>query len=337
MRKLGTWRGLALTAALCAIGLAGWSAAPVPAQEREVPWLGVVTQSLNEGLREGMEYEGEGVLITQVVDDGPADRAGVRKGDILVSLNSRSVGSPGDLTRMIRESRVGQSVTIVLFRDGRRRTVTPRLAERPERVDLPEIEELRDLPERFEHDFGPMMRWNSGEGDGQSFVFRGMGRGRLGVRLEDLGSDLGSYFDVPGGGGALVVEVMKDTPAERAGLKAGDVLTQIGDRKISDSDDVVEALRDAPEGKISITAVRKGASRTIEAELDEAPRRFRMGPGRDMMVLRPRDRRLLVPEVRREARREARRGVQEDQSLRELREELRELREKLDKLEGDRD
>ena len=101
-------------------------------------------------------------------------------------------------------------------------------------------------------------------------MFRG-GRGRLGVRVEDLNADLGSYFGVTDGKGALVVEVLKDTPAEKAGVKAGDVITKVGDKAIGNSDDLVRALRSA-EKKVTLTVRRKNAVRTIESELRESPR-----------------------------------------------------------------
>ena len=71
------------------------------------------------------------------------------------------------------------------------------------------------------------------------------------------------------GKGVLVVDVLKDTPAEKAGLKAGDVITKAGDRTVEDSEDLVRALRDADK-KVTLTIVRKNATRTIESELRES-------------------------------------------------------------------
>ena len=338
MRKLGTWGGTAMAALLLATGLTGAGAGSASAQDRAVPWLGVMTQSLDRGLRDGMDYEGEGVLISEVVDDSPAERAGLEKGDIIVSVSGRGVESPGELTSAIRRSRVGQSVSLVVFRDGRRRTISARLGERPDDIDRPSDEamrDLRDLPrklEKLDRDKSSM-RWMTG--DGETFTFPGMGRGRLGVRVEDLNSDLGSYFDRAEGKGSLIVEVLDDTPAERAGLKAGDVLVEIGDREVGSSDDVVETLRDAPEGKVSVTVLRKGARRTFEVELEEGPG-SPGGRNGDFFMLRPRERRV-APDARREVRRDTRRtpSDSEDEELRKLREEIRELQEKLDRMEGE--
>jgi serine protease Do len=331
MRKLGTWGRSGVAAVLLLAGLSG----PAGAQDGGVPWLGVVTQSLSDELREGMDYRGEGVLVSRVVDEGPADRAGVRRGDVLVSVDGRSVRSPEHLTRTIRGARVGQSLSLVVVRDDRRRNLTVRLGQRPDEVPAPRAEPdvLERVPGDLELETLPRMRR---DGDGTGLVMRAMGRGRLGVRVENLNQDLGSYFDVPDGSGALVLEVLKDTPAEKAGLKAGDVITRVGDRKVSDADDLVEALRDQPAGRVAVTVTRRGQERTVEAELAAPPRALRVGPGRDLMMLRPRDRRVVPPRAV-----EPRRSLRDDDAmqdeLRRMREELRELRQKLDRLEAQDD
>src|SRR5688572_5442249 len=256
MRRLGTWGRGGIVALLLTAGLSGLAVA----QDRDVPWLGVVTQSLSDELREGMDYRGEGVLVNRVVDDSPADRAGIERGDVLVSIDGRSIRSPEHLTRTIRDARVGQSVSLVVARDGRRRNLGVRLGERPDEVPTPEAEVVEPIPGDLELETLPrIMR----DGDGTGLLMRGMGRGRLGVRVEDLKEDLGSYFDVPDGSGALVLEVLKNTPAERAGLKGGDVITRVGDKRIAAADDLVAALREAPAGKLSLTVMRRGQERTF--------------------------------------------------------------------------
>ena len=152
-----------------------------------------------------------------------------------------------------------------------------------------------------------------------------MGRGRLGVRVENLNRDLGDYFGVADGKGALVVEVVKDTPAERAGLKAGDVITSVGEKKIYDTDDLVSALRSRDAGRVSLDVIRHGSRRTIEAELERAPRAMRLGRGQGMMGYRDGDgnRRIVI------------RNSDRDQLQREvtdLRKEVKELQKQLDEM-----
>ena len=327
MRKLGIWGGLMLVTMLVA-GLTGPPAGPALAQDQQVPWLGVSTQSLSEGLREGLDYEGEGVLVSQVVSNSPASRAGIRKGDILLSVNSRRINSPEQLTEVIQSAKVGQAISVALMRNGQRRTVSAQLAERGSRYetdleDLEDLEDLKKLPHVMDEDFKKEMRRHA---DTHTYMFRGTGRGRLGVRVEALSGDLGTYFEAPEGKGVLITEVIDDSPAEKAGLRAGDVITDVGGHRISDYDDLVDALRDRDEGNVSITVMRKGARRTVQAELEEVPEPMWIGrSGRGMTLTRPRE-----SEMRRRASRES-----DSEELRQLREEVRQLREKLHDMEDE--
>ncbi|HEY3215166.1 MAG TPA: PDZ domain-containing protein [Candidatus Eisenbacteria bacterium] len=322
MRKLAILRGSWLTLTTLLLGLAiAWLGA-ARAQGRGAPWLGVYSQRLDADLREGMGYQGRGVLITRVVPEGPADRAGLRKGDILVSVNARAVDSPDELARVVRESRVGQTVKLAISRDGARRSLDARLAERPEDSDREDQQgdEGSEAPEPPEIETPPPLPF---EGHAPEVFIRSMGRGRLGVRIEDLNPDLGQYFSLPDGHGVLVVEVFKDTPAERAGIKAGDVITQVGDRTVADTDDLSREIRGAPEGRLSLTLMRKGTKRVVEARLAAAPRALWRDRAMGPMGFDDGDRMLL---------RRRSDGDMRDE-LRQLREELRDLRQKVEKLE----
>jgi len=329
MRRLETFLRIGLPAILL---LMGGAAGRTTAAESSVPWLGVMMQELTDELRDGMDYRGEGVLVSGVVEGSPAVKAGVRKGDVVVSVNNRPVDSPDKLSDVIREARVGQTVSVVVMRGGQRRALSVRLASRPDDVgiDVPDMSEIPDLERLHELDIEAMPRMPLGE-HGDMFSLHGMGRGRLGVRVEDLSKDLAPYFDASEGAGALVLEVMKETPAEKAGIRAGDIITHVGGDKITGADDLVSLLRRASKGKTSVTVTRKGVKRIVEAELGEAPRAWRSRDGRDFMVMGPQDRRLMI---RRSGPAAPRAPQGKNDELRELREELRQLREKLEKLEN---
>jgi serine protease Do len=254
------------------LGMGVANAAAEKAQAQE-PWLGVYTQTLTPELREGLNYNGSGALVSRVVDGGPADKAGLKSGDVIVGVNTATVASATDLTKAIQALKVGQTISLRIIRDGTRATLSAKLAERP--AEESEDGETPAVP-------GVPAPRAEGDDDGDShFYFDGMpglamfgGRGRLGVRVQNLNPDLGGYFGVPDGKGVLVVEVLKDTPAEKAGLKAGDVITKVGDKAVQDSDDLVSALRDADK-KVTLTIRRKNASRTIESELRDSAMRMR--------------------------------------------------------------
>ena len=308
-----------------------------PSQGAEgTTWLGVYSQSLTPELREGLEYQGQGVLVTRVVDGSPAQKAGIRKGDVIVRVDNDPVDSPAALARVVRASPAGESVVVQVVRDGQRLRLSTRLASRSSDDGEDESEDERgDAPTPHDPDRSELKRPNPPDLDDDDvrievpeggFSFRGMGRGRLGVRVDNLNEDLGDYFGVKDGKGVLVVEVLKGTPAERAGIKPGDVVTRVDGRAVSDSDDLVRALS-SKQGKVDLTVVRRGSSRVVEAELEEGqPRIMRLRRGDGPMSLREdgagRRRATLNDPERQELQRE----------LKELRQELQDLRKELDEL-----
>lgn len=298
-------------------------------------WLGIYSQELTDELRDGLDFDGEGVLITRVIDDSPADRGGLRKGDVVLSIAGRSVDSPDELASAVRAHDTGDEVTVRVFRDGERRSLTVRLGSRPGdrgRVEIetpktprapraPEPPEPPSPPDldvfRFEHDD------HDKDGDKvERRVFRFSNRGRLGVRIEDLNEDHGGAYDRTGGRGALVVEVVEDSPAEKAGIKPGDVITRVGNDRIDDSADLIQTLS-GQSGRTTVEVSRRGSSRTFEVELETAPG-FRRGP-QTFEWRGPNATRRVAP----------RSGDNEAElrdQVRALREELRRLEEELEEL-----
>lgn len=218
-------------------------------------FLGVYLEEVDDAAMDRLGLgEERGALITEVPEDGPAAKAGLRKDDVVVGFNGRSVASVSELSRMVRETPPGREVSLEVIRDGRARDISVELGERPGVVWLG--------PD-FERDHAVFVA----PGEGEPHVFAFGGRGRLGVRLQSLGDQLAEYFGVTGG--ALVASVRDDSPAAEAGLKAGDVITRIGDKQIENAGDAARAVHEADEGALSITVVRDGDTRTLTAELPE--------------------------------------------------------------------
>ena len=290
--------------------------AAVPALAAGRGWLGVTTQSTDEELRRGLDLSSDGLLVNQVTDGSPADRAGLRKGDVILTYNWKTVTDPDKLRQLVRDTVPGRSVSLGLWRDGGKVSLqvtvgempsseadgdefdapTPPAAPRAPRApspprhehgdthrrviidgrEIPEDEiddRLKDLP----HDIDGMIDlkgleglkvlrgWN-GPGGSMMFSPSATGRGRLGVRVEKLNSDLGQALGVVGGKGVLVTEVFEDTPAQKAGLKAGDVIVKVVADSVNTPDDLVRAL-DRHDGKIGLTVLRKGVKREVQPEL----------------------------------------------------------------------
>ncbi|RMF67609.1 MAG: PDZ domain-containing protein [Calditrichaeota bacterium] len=97
-----------------------------------------------------------------------------------------------------------------------------------------------------------------------------VGRPRLGAEVHELNADLAAYFHVEENGGALITDVFEDSPAEDAGLKAGDVIVKVDDEEISDPDDLTDTLEEYEEGDVvTVEFVRNGKKQKVEVELEE--------------------------------------------------------------------
>jgi len=190
-------------------------------------------------------------------------------GDIIVEFDGERVRSARQLSRLVRESPDGRAIRTAIVRDGTRRTVDVTLSSDQAWFTMPDLsgldQKIRDMTRNFEFRYdGP-----GGRGYGQ-WIGPG-GRARLGASLSSVGDQLASYFGVKGG--ALVTSVEMDSPAERAGLKAGDVITSINGRSVSDPSDVLQEVRRAADGgALEMTVTRDRKEMKLSAKLPERER-----------------------------------------------------------------
>ncbi len=108
-----------------------------------------------------------------------------------------------------------------------------------------------------------------------SFHFDSESGGYLGVQIQDITDQLRDYFKVKGDGGVLVSEVVKESPAEKAGLEAGDVIMKVNDVRISDTGELTQTIRnEKPESDVNITVIRKGREKSLKATLGSSDDSF---------------------------------------------------------------
>ena len=221
-----------------------------------------------------------GVKIDRVDEASPAAKAGVKEGDRVVEFDGERVRSTRQLTRLVQETPSGRTVKMVVQRGADRRTldITPeadRVASFDRRVEPGleldierEVERgLRDLPQRLEPFLNFERRFDGVPGP--------MGRGRLGAQVQPLGDQLAQYFGARDGG-VLVAGVTADSPASKAGLKAGDVITKVNGAAVKDTAALMDALGDVKDdGTVTLDIVRDKKASTVKATLEASPTRTR--------------------------------------------------------------
>lgn len=255
--------------------------------------IGVVVEDLDAG---GLKATGAtgGVRLEQVDQDGPAAKAGLREGDVIVDVDGDRVRSARQFSRLIQETADGRAVTLGIVRDGQRQTVevTPesrafgfgfdsdwigrdiarglRDLEPQLREIEPKLRELEPRLREFRFD-GPM-----------DFRFDMPGllsgpRARLGIGIDELTPQLAEYFGVKDGG-VLVSSINRDSAAERAGLKAGDVIVSVNGDRVRHADDLIDELRAAEGQEVTIGIVRDKKESTLKATIEQSPRPYRRRP-----------------------------------------------------------
>jgi C-terminal processing protease CtpA/Prc len=251
---------VAVALAATAVALPGGKDDDEKIVEKSQGYLGVYMQELTKKLRKGLDIGVEkGVLVSGVADDSPAEKAGIEDGDVIVTFAGESVASADDLADRVRDTEPGTEVSLELIRDGKTRTVTLAVGERPD--------DLLFSWSGDDFDFADL-EWAPGAGHHVRALLM---RPRLGVHTTELNEDLAGYFKAKPGEGVLVLEVSEESVAEAAGVKAGDVIQKIGDEEIGDVDDLREALDDFEEGdEFEIALLRKGKKQTLEATMDDS-------------------------------------------------------------------
>jgi serine protease Do len=191
--------------------------------------------------------------------DAPAGKSGIREHDVILEFNSTPVDSEEQLRRLIRETPPGRTVVLGISRDGNPMKISVQLAEHRKVVSesarilaAPRLPEMPELPNRMDI---PMVTIYSTN---------------VGMQTENLTRQLGDFFGVKNGEGVLVRNVEKGSAAEKAGVKAGDVIVRVGDEKLSDRSDLARILRKHRQGgKLSVGIVREKKEQTLTLDLPE--------------------------------------------------------------------
>ncbi len=231
-------------------------------------WLGVEAHEVTSDKAKDLKLPGErGVVLGRVVPDSPAAKAGLKENDVVTEINGQRVEGAMQFRRMIHEIPAGRSVQLTLWRDGHAQTLSVTLGKAEDRHSawmkaapgtfafrVPEIPDTIEIPNIPQMDWGGML-------------FPGM-RPRLGIDAEDLNGQLGAFFGAPDGEGVLVREVNPGSPAEKAGLKAGDVITKINDERIRSIGDLHEKLAAKHEDKtVKLGILRNRSEMNLIVEL----------------------------------------------------------------------
>lgn len=213
-------------------------------------WLGVSIQDITSKMAKKKNLKNEdGAYVSDVLDDSPADSAGVKEGDVIVEFNGKTIDDAGDLLHAVQKSKPGTKTTIVVIRDNDKKSLAISVGKPRRNNHSSGFAFAPPVPPRMPL-FGESRRW--------------------GLQLSELNEQLGEYFGAPHGRGLLVEQVEKKSSGAKAGFKAGDVITKVNKNSVEEFRDLSDTLDEVETGdKVEVEVIRKGTSTTLTVEIED--------------------------------------------------------------------
>ena len=175
-------------------------------------WLGVMIQPLTPELAKGFNVPGGGgALVASVQDNSPAARAGVKAGDVITEYDGHKLAQPGDLSKLVAATAVGRQVPLTIVREGKTMTIEAHVA----RMDEPDRAAVAQNDE---------------------------GKEPLGLSVETITPSVSRELGLADARGVVVRGVRDSSPAEKAGIRPGDVITEMDHQPVANAADLKRLL-----------------------------------------------------------------------------------------------
>ena len=204
-------------------------------------YIGVEAQLVSDNMAKAMHLDAKsGALIAGVQSDTPASHSGLEPGDVVTAVNGQTVKNPRDLAVDVAAVQPGDEAKLQVLHNGDSKTVSVKVGQMPNE-------------QTASNDTGP----SSHE--------------RIGLALAPLSPDLRNQLDVPDGThGAVVRNVEPGSPADQAGLQAGDVIVGVGDKQVTSPSDAANAIRGASKDHaVALRIIRNGEPVFVGVNLDQ--------------------------------------------------------------------
>ncbi len=231
-------------------------------------WLGVeIGEVTAEKAKDLRLSEVRGVEVIDVEPDSPAAKAGLKEHDVITRYDGQAVEGTVQFRRLVRETPAGRNISLTVLRNGGTQNISVELGDRSAFFEKKMKGKMRDFGNAYAftepnfdfHFDTPMM---VGEMDGRAPL--------IGISAEDLSGQLGAYFGAPDGVGILVREVRSGTAAEKAGLKAGDVIIKVDNKPVGSLSELRQQLRDKSDQKaVNLGILRKGSAMSVPVTIEK--------------------------------------------------------------------
>jgi serine protease Do len=198
-------------------------------------YIGLVPQDINEDLAKALKLsDTEGVLVGDVDRAGPADKGGIRRGDVIFEFDGKKVESSTQLRNMAAQTKPGTPVKIGLLRDGKKVEATVTLGERPK-----------------ESRGGQAPQEPQAEAQTSQ---------KLGLSVQTLTPDIAEQLGYQKDSGVIVADVFSGSPAEEAGLQRGDLIKEVNRKEVRTVQDFEKEIENLKSGDVAALLIRRGSN-----------------------------------------------------------------------------
>ncbi len=192
-------------------------------------WIGVQIQGMDAQLAKSFGLDRpQGALVAEVVASGPAAKAGLKKADVILEFNGKTVHDSSELPLLVSQENVGRSVPLQILRDGKKQTLKVALGEMPSDGGLQPASD------------------NEPEKSG------------VGLQVQDVTPRLAERLELAEKTGVVVTHVEPGSPAEEAGMRNGDLVTELNGKGVTTAKSFIGAVRSTKSGEVLRLLVRRG-------------------------------------------------------------------------------
>jgi serine protease Do len=193
-------------------------------------YLGIYLQDIDDNLAKALKLKStEGALVADVESGTPAEKAGVKRGDIITAMNGMPVDNSTTLRNEVAETEPGTDVKLTVLRKGEEKNLTVTLGERPENLSL------------------------AANGSSEQSTSK-----NLGLTIENLTSDLAQQLGYKGDHGVVITDVASGSPADDAGLQKNDLIKQVNQKDVNNVGEFEDIVKDLKKGDVAALLVRRG-------------------------------------------------------------------------------
>jgi len=193
-------------------------------------WLGVTVQALNKELADSFGLDStHGALVNEVIEDSPADKAGLKRGDIIVEYDGTRVDELNDLPRLVAATPVGETVRVKVFRDGKERTI---------KVEIGRLD----------------------DGEQELAADDGEGGGALGITAANVTPELVERYSLESDQGILITKIDPEGPAADANLRVGDLIIEADGKEVRSVKEFEAVVGKMKAGKVLRLLIQRRAT-----------------------------------------------------------------------------